>query len=404
MTQTESYERSRQRTAAIFESLKPGNDLERPIPLRHPLLFYVGHIPTFSYLTLNRRVYQEPAINATFERLFERGIDPSLSSAPAETAKADWPSLRDIHAFVEQCDERVRSALHRAASEPAAALTNLAIGTLLEHEWMHQETLLYIVNALDHSLKITPTSDHRTAGRPVNGMRHIPAGTAHIGAASDVAFAWDNERDAHTVDCKEFWMQRYAVSNGDWLAFVAQGGPVPHFWERRGNSWMLRCTYESIPLPLSWPVYVTQRQASAYAAFYSMRLPSETEFHRAAYGDSPHRYPWGNEPPTPQHANVGFRRTDPEGVDAHPLSASAYGIEGLVGNGWEWTSTAFEPFDGFTPMPTYPQYSADFFDGEHFVCKGASPVTDLSLVRPSFRNWYYADYPYAYVKFRCVAA
>ncbi|MHB8462979.1 MAG: SUMF1/EgtB/PvdO family nonheme iron enzyme, partial [Vulcanimicrobiaceae bacterium] len=219
-----------------------------------------------------------------------------------------------------------------------------------------------------------------------------------------VDFAWDNERDAHTVACKEFWMQRYAVSNGDWLAFVAQGGPVPHFWERRGNSWMLRCTYESIPLPLSWPVYVTQRQASSYAAFYSMRLPSEAEFHRAAYGDSQKQYPWGDEPPTQQHANLNFRRNDPEGVDAHPLSASEFGIEGLVGNGWEWTSTPFEPFDGFTPMPTYPQYSADFFDGEHFVCKGASPITDTALVRPSFRNWFYADYPYAYVKFRCVAA
>ncbi len=403
MTHSDVYLQSRQRTAAIFASIRTGHERERPIPLRHPFVFYVGHIPTFSFLTLNRRVYHEPAINATFEKLFERGIDPSLSSDASETTRTDWPSHNEIQSFVKRYDARVLAALERVDSEPSA-LAHLAAGTLLEHEFMHQETLLYIVNALDHSMKSARVSDHRTAGRPVNGMRHIPAGEAHLGMASDGAFAWDNERDPHSIACKEFWMQRYAVSNGDWLAFVAQGGPVPHFWERQGHSWMLRCTYESIPLPLSWPVYVTQRQASAYAAFYSMRLPSEPEFHRAAYGDSLQQYPWGAESPTSKHANVGFRRYDPEGVDVHPLSASQFGIEGLVGNGWEWTSTPFEPFDGFTPMPTYPRYSADFFDGEHFVCKGGSPITDPSLLRPSFRNWFYADYPYAYVKFRCVAA
>ena len=79
---------------------------------------------------------------------------------------------------------------------------------------------------------------------------------------------------------------------------------------------------------------------------------------------------------------------------------SAWGIHDLVGNGWEWTSTPFAPFAGFQPMATYPPYSADFFDGEHFVMKGASPVTSRNLVRRSFRNWYRREYPYMYATFR----
>jgi formylglycine-generating enzyme required for sulfatase activity len=89
---------------------------------------------------------------------------------------------------------------------------------------------------------------------------------------------------------------------------------------------------------------------------------------------------------------------------SHPASRSAWGVDDLVGNGWEWTRTTFAPFEGFEPMPSYPEYSADFFDGEHFVMKGASPATARELLRPTFRNWFRARYPYVYATFRCVRA
>jgi formylglycine-generating enzyme required for sulfatase activity len=77
-------------------------------------------------------------------------------------------------------------------------------------------------------------------------------------------------------------------------------------------------------------------------------------------------------------------------------------VHDLVGNGWEWTSTPFAPLPGFREMASYPPYSSDFFDGEHMVIKGASPVTNREHVRRSFRNWYRASYPYAYATFRTV--
>jgi formylglycine-generating enzyme required for sulfatase activity len=96
-----------------------------------------------------------------------------------------------------------------------------------------------------------------------------------------------------------------------------------------------------------------------------------------------------------------FTSWDPEPAGGHPAGAGAWGVEDLVGNGWEWTATPFAPFPGFAPLPSYPEYSADFFDEEHFVMKGASPVTARELLRPSFRNWFRARYPYVYATFRC---
>jgi gamma-glutamyl hercynylcysteine S-oxide synthase len=137
----------------------------------------------------------------------------------------------------------------------------------------------------------------------------------------------------------------------------------------------------------AWPVYVTWAEADAYARWRGDRLMTEAEFVRASAGSSP--------------VNVDFARFDPVPVGS-ASGVSEFGIYDLVGNGWEWTADVFAPFDGFTPLPSYPEYSADFFDGDHFVMKGASPVTARGLIRPGFRNWFRPRYPYVYAAFRCV--
>jgi formylglycine-generating enzyme required for sulfatase activity len=132
---------------------------------------------------------------------------------------------------------------------------------------------------------------------------------------------------------------------------------------------------------------------------------TEAEFQRAAFstpGGAEQRHPWGNDDPTDRRGVFDFTSWDPRPVGTHPAGRSAWGVDDLVGNGWEWTETVFGPFPGFEPMASYPEYSADFFDGEHFVMKGASPATARELLRPSFRNWFRPRYPYVYAAFRCV--
>src|SRR5262249_32251634 len=151
-----------------------------------------------------------------------------------------------------------------------------------------------------------------------------------------------------------------------------------------------------IALPPSWPVYVTHAEAEAYARWSDARLPTEAEFHRAAYGTpegargtgapgkagaAERAHPWGEASPDPAwHGVFDFGSWDPEPAGSHPAGRSAWGVDDLVGNGWEWTSTPFAPFPGFRPQATYPEYSADFFDGVHFVMKGASPATAKELL------------------------
>jgi gamma-glutamyl hercynylcysteine S-oxide synthase len=383
---------------------------DRPIPLRHPFAFYEGHVPAFSFLTLNERALDETPIDPVLERLFERGIDPGSLDEARRHGRSDWPDRATVAAFAGRCDERVERALESARiddSNVPRLVRAQAAYTVLEHEQMHQETLMYIVHQLPYDRKRRLEFRHQDRAVVTGELRAVAAGTATLGVDADaIAFAWDNELPQTEIDVAAFEMSVYPVTNGEWLRFVEQGGPVPVFWTQREGAWFLRGQFDEIPLPRSWPVYVTHQQAHAYARAANMRLPSEAEYHRAAFGapsGNERFFPWGDAPPSAEHGNFGFSRFDPEPVDAHPAGVSAWGIADLIGNGWEWTGTPFAPFPGFAPMASYPQYSTDFFDGKHYVMKGASPVTPRELIRRSFRNWFYDDYPFMYAKFRCVA-
>ncbi len=374
------------------------------------MVFYEGHIPAFSFLTLNRRALGEDPIDSLLERLFERGIDPGSSVEAQRHDRSDWPDRRAAAEFAAECDARVERALQVATLEDASVprlVRGQAAYTILEHEEMHQETLLYIVHQLDYDRKRKISARHEDRPLSPSTMLGVDAGIATLGADPEtIPFAWDNEFRSLEVQVPAFSIASHPVTNGDWLRFVADGGPVPFFWRERDGAWWLRAQFEEIALPRSWPAYVTHDQAERYAAWVGMRLPTEAEYHRATFGTpsgAERAFPWGNEPVSPRYGNFAFERFDPEPVDAHPDGTSAWGVADLIGNGWEWTATPFEPLPGFEPMASYPQYSADFFDGKHYVLKGASPVTPRELIRRSFRNWFYGDYPYMYAKFRCVA-
>jgi formylglycine-generating enzyme required for sulfatase activity len=163
--------------------------------------------------------------------------------------------------------------------------------------------------------------------------------------------------------------------------------------------------FGAIPLPPSWPAYVSYAEASAFANWAGKKLPTEAQWHRAAYGTQEGQerpYPWGESLPDLTRGNFHFARWDAAPVDAYPAGTSAFGVQDLLGNGWEWTSTRFGPLPGFTAFRFYRGYSADFFDGKHFVMKGGSPQTDTCLLRRAFRNWFQPHYPYVYATFRCV--
>jgi iron(II)-dependent oxidoreductase len=402
------YRANRARSAALFGIIDPDVYYEAPIPLRHPFVFYEGHLPAFSFITLVRNALGEPSIDRRLEDLFNRGIDPDSLESARSHRRTDWPSRADVRAFTAACDARVIAAYtHARLDDPRNPQLerSQAAYNILEHEEMHHETLLYIVHRLPDERKLVAAAEGRDVPPDRSDPIAVPAGRATLGVRPDaLPFAWDNEMPEHVADVAAFGCDRFNVTNGEYAEFVRAGGPVPPFWVERGNAqWALRSFGATIPLPHSWPVYCTNAQAAAFARWSGARLLTEAEFHRAAYGTpagDERRQPWGDGAADPGRGNFDFKRFDPEPVGSYPQGASAWGIHDLVGNGWEWTSTPFAPFSGFAPMATYLPYSADFFDGEHFVMKGASPVTSRNLVRRSFRNWYRRDYPYMYATFR----
>lgn len=424
---TRRLENARRQTDSLFELVRPAALFERPISERHRILFYVGHLEAFDWNLLCRDVLGWDPSHAEFDRLFAFGIDP-LNGGPADQP-SDWPALAEIQDY----NARARAAVDRAfatvslARAPSPYLERgWAFNLAIEHRLMHAETLAYMLHQLPYAAKLPGPQPVLARSAPRRTLVEIPQGCATLGQRRAVdPTLWDNEYEAHPVNVPAFAIESHDVTCGEFLRFVQEGGYEerslwseqgwawrcsagvrhPCFWSRQGEAWYYRAMFAELPLPMSWPVYVSHAEADAYARWAGRRLPDEAEFHRAAYGTPEgglRPQPWGEAPATPRHGAFGFGGWDPAPVGSHPEGDSAFGISDLVGNGWEWTRTPFAPFPGFAPLPFYPGYSADFFDGRHFVMKGASMRTDLSMLRRSFRNWFQPHYPYAYATFRCV--
>jgi ergothioneine biosynthesis protein EgtB len=428
---------ARRRTDDLFAVVQPDSLYERPIAERHRIIFYVGHLEAFDWNLFHERVLGLKSFHPEFDRLFAFGIDPVGGGLPTDQP-SDWPSIAEVRDYVKRIrlvlDEKLEDALSDSVPPgpngfPLSTLLNVAI----EHRLMHAETLAYMLHQLPLAKKI-PQSVPSVINTPPVHQRsiEIPAGSVTLGLSRESgAFGWDNEFEAHTVETPAFAIDQYKVSNRQYLEFVSAGGyearafwsdddwawrsgqgiSHPAFWKPQGNQWLYRTMFSDIPLPLDWPVYVSQAEAKAYANWAGKSLPTEAEWQRAAYGtlDGEERaYPWGpvergSAEPNAAFGNFDFEHWDPVPVNAFPQAESAFGVRGMVGNGWEWTSTEFAPFPGFEAFPFYAGYSANFFDGRHFVMKGGSARTAACMLRRTFRNWFQAHYQYIYTGFRCVS-
>src|SRR5436190_15397322 len=105
------YRRNRRRTRMLFDVIGEDAYYSRPIALRHPIVFYEGHLPAFSFNTLVKRALGRPSIDAQLETLFARGIDPAEGEAAARRVRDQWPSRAVVQQFAEEADRQVLEAL-----------------------------------------------------------------------------------------------------------------------------------------------------------------------------------------------------------------------------------------------------------------------------------------------------
>ncbi len=436
----ERMARARQQSDEVFELLQPSVLYERPIRERHRVIFYLGHLEAFDWNLLHARL-DIKSFCPEFDRLFAFGIDPVGGGLPSDQP-SDWPSLNEVREYQAKVrrtlDEKISDELRQSGvrTRDGFSLETL-LNVAIEHRLMHVETLAYMLHQLPFDKKVlrprslpaqitSPATDSTASPR----MVVIPSGVVTLGQSRDAqTFGWDNEYEMHETFVPAFEIDEFMVSNRQYLDFIAAGGyetrafwsesdwnwkfaqgiSHPVFWNKSNGAWLLRLMFEEIPLPLDWPVYVSHAEAVAYARWAGKALPTEEEWQRAALAGTRGEEilsPWDNESSAQANGkangNFDFNRYDPVPVNAFPENRSAFGVHGMLGNGWEWTSTVFAPFSGFTPFPFYPGYSADFFDGKHFVMKGGSARTAACMLRPTFRNWFQAHYQYVYAGIRCV--
>lgn len=413
MSLREELEAAWRRTDALFDTLAPEALSERPIPLRQPFVFYVGHLPAFAWNQVAKGVLGWPSLHAPLEALFERGIDPPATAVPSPPpVRERWPDLPEILAF----RDAVRDGLRPALDEPRAHASGI-LHVALEHELMHHETLLYMVQALEPRWKRPPPmAPARAARAPAPRWVRVGGGRVALGVdPSELSFAWDNELPRHEEDVPAFELRSTPVTVGEFRRFVEAGGyrerglwhaeawswrrrvglHHPVAWRRRRGGWAVRSAYREHALEdvAAWPVFVSRAEAEAFLAWSGGRLPTEAEWQRAAWTTP------GGGPEMNERGDFGASAWEPSPVGAH--GANAWGACDLVGGGWEWTCSVFAGFPGFrATVPSYPGYSADFFDGRHFVLKGGAWATARRLVRPSFRNWFQPCYPWVFAKFR----
>jgi ergothioneine biosynthesis protein EgtB len=397
------------------------------------VIFYLGHLPAFSFNQVCRGLLGVPPFRREFDELFERGIDPV--GVDAHDSGTDWPAIDEVLEYRDRVRRALLTAIdpvsELADNDPLAAKGRI-FAVALEHEMMHHETLQYMFQRLPLDWKRRPAEmpQYRFRGARHSGTVEVGGGPVVLGAEFDaIEFGWDNEFPELIVDVADFRIDRTPVRNREFLEFVLDNGyhtsdfwsaedwqwrqraglDHPVFWSTENGRWRYHTMFDRIALDRTadWPVFVSLAEARAYCRWRGCRLPTEAELHRAAFttpGGDLRRHPWGDGAPSPERGNFDFQHWAPAPVGSHPAGDSAWGVCELVGNGWEWTETVFAPFPGFSAyIPSYPGYSADFFDGRHFVMLGASWATPAGLIRRSFRNWFQDQYPYSFATFRGVS-
>ena len=390
--------------------------------LMSPLVWDLAHVGNYEDLWLVRAAGRREGVDPSLDQLYDAFRHP----------RADRPALpllgpADTRRYIGAVRDRALEVLDSIELDPGVPLLagGFVVGLVVQHEHQHDETMLA-------TLQLMQGEGYRPANPPppvaptvLPAEVRIPGGPFIMGT-DDEPWAYDNERPAHTVDVDEFWLDAWPVTNARFRDFVEDGGyrhagwwapegwawrtasgvECPQFWRRDGPGSWARNRFGWIEdLPPGEPVqHVSWYEADAFARWAGKRLPTEAEWEKAArWSPVPgrsQRYPWGDGPPAPDLANLGGRHFGPAPVGAFPGGRSPTGAEQLIGDVWEWTSSAFAGYPGYASFP-YPEYSEVFFGPQYKVLRGGSWATDPVEARATFRNWDFPIRRQIFAGFRC---
>jgi len=372
---------------------------QKPITLRHPLIFYFGHTATFfiNKLLLVRLI--DERINPRFESMFAVGVD-EMSWDDLNDSHYDWPSVAEVRAYRAQVREKISHVINTTPLTLPITWQHpwWAIIMGIEHERIHLETSSVLIRQqrLDYVRQHDAWPACRQYGAaPQNSLVDISAGSVHLGKEkADSIYGWDNEYGQHHAEVNAFQCSRYLVSNQQFLAFVEANGysnanywneegqswqhfsqaTAPTFWRKKDDSWHLRLMTEEIPMPWSWPVEVNYHEAKAFCAWQSqltgqtVRLPTEDEWYRLY--DVAGLTEINADERAPANSHLDYY------ASACPVNQFAQGeLYDVRGNVWQWTETPIYPFTGFDVHAIYDDFTTPTFDERHNLLKGGSWIS-----------------------------
>jgi iron(II)-dependent oxidoreductase len=382
-------------------------------PLMSPLVWDLGHIAAFEDLWLCGELGGGRTLRPELLLVYDATETP-------RAARGDIPFLKLDAALAYLAAVRGRAL---EVLETRSQLSPATWDLVIRHEQQHNETMLQTLKLARPGVFSPPAIPlpERPPFNAAGRKARVDAGPFELGAPAG-GFAYDNERPRHVVDVPAFAIDVTPVTNGAYRAWVDGGGyDRREDWSEAGWEWRTR---EAIERPLYWtddgrerwfdrvdaidpaaPVmHVSWYEADAYARSRGERLPTEVEWEKAAAHfpatELTRRYPWGDEPPTADRANLdqlAFRAASP---GAFPAGASPHGCAAMIGDVWEWTASDFRGYPGFEPFP-YDEYSAIFFGADYKVLRGSSWATRPRVATTTFRNWDYPIRRQLFCGFRC---
>ncbi len=431
---TQDLHEARARLFELVADLDDEQMLGPRLAIVNPLRWEIAHVAHFQEFWLLRHLRGRDPVRPSSH------LDPDKLYDSARVAhNTRWdlplPSKQETITYTQRILDRVIEEVGKSPAVDAMRFDDrYFLQLVLLHEDMHCEAITYTRQTLGYSAPHINRSDDFSRDVTTKvvttidpGDAFIPGGSFKLGSEPDAGFVFDNEQWAHDVTVAPFHISRTAVTRAEFAEFVNDGGyrrqelwcdagwqwreranaPHPIYWKPVGEgNWMQREFDRWLPLEPDLPVlHVNWFEADAFCRWARRRLPTEAEWEMAASGEPgsmrKRRYSWGDEPPTPERANLDWRAGGPISVHALPSGDSAFGLRQMIGNTWEWTSTDFHPYPGFEPGP-YKEYSAPWF-GDHKVLRGGCWATRSRLIRNTYRNFYMLDRRDVWAGFRTCA-
>lgn len=389
--------------------------------LMSPLIWDLGHVANFEEIWFLQEFMGEEPINCDMDVIYN-----ALTKPRKERHTLPIPNIESTKQYMSEVRNRIREKISEIdfTQNNSFIKGSFLFELVIRHEMQHQETMIIALQMMEPGLYSPPGKKTVPEGGEVKQeMLFIPGGEFVMGCTHD-AFAYDNEKPPHSVLVNPFYLDKYPVSNGEFLEFMEAGGYTnPDFWSDEGWKWK---ETEKINAPLYWrqsngewfvrkfdntmlldyqkPVmHVSWYEAQAYCKFKGKRLPAESEWEFAASWSNGSigkvLFPWGNYFDN-QKANLNQLSFEAAEVGAYPEGKSPNGCEQMVGEHWEWTASDFKSYPGFEAYP-YEEYSQIFFGKEYKVLRGGSWAAMDRVVSTTFRNWDYPVRRQIFNGFRC---